>query len=72
MKFRALKYGSPVAMYLIALVSFLSHGWPTWLPLIYAWIILPTCELLIQPDDSNLGAAEEELAGKDRSYDFLL
>lgn len=72
MKFRALKYLSPVAMYLLALVSFLSHGWFTWLPLIYAWLILPGCELIIKPDDTNLSAAEEELARKDRSYDFLL
>jgi alkane 1-monooxygenase len=40
--------------------------------MIYAWILLPLAELFIKPTDKNLTAAEEELAKKDRLYDFLL
>ena len=72
MKFRAIKYLSPLTMYLLAILSFGGHGLLTWSPLIFAWIIIPIAELFIRPDIKNLSTAEEELARDDRLYDFLL
>ncbi|MDO9374777.1 MAG: alkane 1-monooxygenase [Ferruginibacter sp.] len=72
MRLPAIKYVSPVSVYLLALVSFISHGWLCWLPLLYAWVILPISELLIRTDEKNLSVAEEELAKNDRVYDYVL
>lgn len=72
MALRAFKYLSPAILYGGAIASFHSHGWVIWLPLAYAWIIIPGLELLIRPDPSNMSAAEEEIARADRTYDFLL
>jgi len=72
MSIRAFKYLSPFIIYAGSLWSFTQHGWIVWLPLIYAWIIIPVLELFIKPDANNLNAAEEEVARKDRIYDFII
>ncbi|MBC7867643.1 MAG: alkane 1-monooxygenase [Gloeobacteraceae cyanobacterium ES-bin-316] len=68
----ALKYLSPLGMYILALAAFSFSGWITWAPLIYAWVLLPTAELFLRPDTKNLSAAEEELAKANRWYDYML
>ena len=72
MQTRAFKYASPLIVYVMAWLAFTGKGWLTWLPMIYAWVLLPLVELFIRPDEKNLSAAEEELAKKDRIYDYLL
>ncbi|MBC7867301.1 MAG: fatty acid desaturase, partial [Gloeobacteraceae cyanobacterium ES-bin-316] len=68
----ALKYLSPLGMYILALAAFSFSGWITWAPLIYAWVLLPLVELFLKPDTKNLSAAEEELAKANRWYDYML
>jgi alkane 1-monooxygenase len=72
MQIRAYKYLSPLIVYVLAWLAFTGTGWLTWAPLIYAWILLPITELFIKPNKENLTEAEEELAKKDRVYDYLL
>ena len=72
MRVRAFKYLSPFLLYYGAIISFLNHGFLVWLPLVYAWVVIPVLELMIRPDERNLSEAEEELARKDRVYDMLL
>ena len=72
MNIRAFKYLSPLIIYLGAFWSFSTTGWQVWLPIVWAWIIIPLAELLIKPVPSNMSSAEEELAKKERTYDFLL
>lgn len=72
MKTRAFKYFSPLIIYAGSLISFTSHGLRCYSPLIYAWIVIPLLELMIRPDSSNLDEAEEEMAKRDRTYDFIL
>jgi len=72
MKIRAFKYLSPITIYMLAYLSFTSTGLLTWSPMMYAWIIIPLVELLIRPDEKNMDAAEEEVAKKDRVYDYML
>jgi alkane 1-monooxygenase len=72
MNVKALKYLSPVAIYILAYLSFTYAGWLAWSPMIYAWVIIPLIELLIKPDEKNMSAAEEEVAKKDRLYDYML
>ncbi len=72
MKVKALKYLSPTIVYVLAWLAFSQHGWLTWSPMLYAWIILPLMELFIQPNAKNMNVAEEELAKNDRIYDYML
>jgi alkane 1-monooxygenase len=72
MSLRVFKYLSPCLLYAGSLVSFLTQGFGVWLPLLYAWVLIPLLELAIQPDASNLSGAEEELAKKNRWYDYML
>jgi alkane 1-monooxygenase len=43
-----------------------------WLPLFFAWVFIPISEVFIMPNPSNMNAAEEELAKKNKAYDVLL
>jgi alkane 1-monooxygenase len=72
MNVKAFKYLSPLVIYVLAWLAFTQHGWLCWSPMLYAWVLLPAVELLIKPDESNMSAAEEELAKNDRIYDYLL
>lgn len=72
MQARTFKYASPLVVYIMAWVAFTQQGWLTWLPMLYAWVLLPVVELFIRPNEKNLSAAEEELAKYDRVYDYLL
>jgi alkane 1-monooxygenase len=69
---RAFKYASPLIVYIGAWHSFSVTGWQVWMPLVYAFIVVPLIELLIKPDPLNMDATEEELAKKDKFYDTLL
>jgi alkane 1-monooxygenase len=72
MQTRAFKYSSPLIIYILAAISFTGAGWFTWIPILYAWVLMPTLEIFLKPDEKNLGAAEEELAKKDWLYDYML
>lgn len=72
MKLRALKYISPFLLYLGAFWAFSTTGWEIWIPVFYAFFIIPLLELFINPNTRNLSAAEEEVVRTDRSYDILL
>lgn len=72
MHVRAFKYLSPLVVYAGAIISFSFYGISTFIPLIYAWIIIPLLELFLKPDNTNLQTAEEEIAKKDRTYDYIL
>ncbi len=72
MQIRAFKYLSPLVIYIGAWHSFSVTGWQIWMPLVWAWIIIPVTELFIKPSPVNMSTAEEELAKKDKTYDLLL
>lgn len=72
MRIRAFKYLSPLVIYIGAIRSFSVTGWQVWLPLIWAWVLIPLAELFIKPAPENMSEAEEELAKKDKVYDVLL
>jgi alkane 1-monooxygenase len=72
MQVKALKYLLPFIFFFGAILSFNTKGWAVWLPLLLAWVIIPLLELLIKPNPANMSAAEEELAKRNRTYDFLL
>lgn len=72
MRIRFFKYLSPFLMYAGALLAFMSSGFIVWIPLIYAWFVIPLVELFIRPDETNLSGAEEEIARQNKLYDVLL
>ena len=72
MQVRALKYATPLIIFVGAYHSFTSTGFTIFLPLIYAWVFIPIFELIVKPDDRNMDNAEEEMAREDRLYDIWL
>ena len=62
MTIRLFKYLSPATLYFTGIIAFTFHGWITWVPMIYAWVLIPLLELLLKPDESNLNEAEKEMA----------
>jgi alkane 1-monooxygenase len=59
-------------MYALSLLAFTHTGFYCWLALLYAWVCIPLVELLQPPDNKNMDLAEEEMAKKDKLYDFVL
>jgi alkane 1-monooxygenase len=72
MRFRAIKYFTPLLIYLGAFHAFTSYGLACFALLIYSWIIIPFLELFMDPDTDNLNEAEKEVAKKNRLYDWIL
>jgi alkane 1-monooxygenase len=72
MSVRAIKYLVPFIFFFGAIRSFNSTGWVIWIPMMIAWIAIPMLELLLKPDPVNMTAAEEEMAKKNKVYDWLL
>ena len=72
MSIRVFKYLSPLSFYLLGYLSFSLHGWFTWLPLVYAWVLIPLTELFLPVNDKNLDAAEKEMAKQHHWYDYML
>jgi len=69
---RALKYSAVFILPALALLSFNSTGILTFLPLLYAFVLIPILEQIIGADATNLPKAQLELVKKDRIYDMLL
>lgn len=69
----------PASSYLLVFVlpvsaffSFLA-GYPfTFIPVLYAFVLIPMLELILRPDRTNLESQEEELAGQNPVYDWFL
>jgi alkane 1-monooxygenase len=72
MRFRAFKYLFPLLVYIGCYRAFTVTGWEIYIPLFFAWVLVPGLELFIRPDPSNLSREEEELERKDKKYDLLL
>ncbi|MBX9779501.1 MAG: alkane 1-monooxygenase [Chitinophagaceae bacterium] len=72
MTLRIYKYCSPFIVFVLAWISFSTTGIYSFLPIIWAFIFIPTVELFMKPDAANMNAAEEELARNDKRYDYLL
>jgi len=56
----------------LTLLSVSSYGWLCWSPVLFIFVLVPIVELMLQADDSNLSAAEKEVAESSHFYEFLL
>lgn len=72
MNYRAFKYLLPFAVYFGIWRSFHGHGLVVFLPLIFAFILIPVLELAVPPNARNMSEAEEAIAKNDRLYDWFL
>jgi len=71
-RWRALKY---LMSFTIPFLIWKSFGWEeeiTFLPLIYAFGIIPIIELILLPDPSNFSSLEVEIVANDSLYNILL
>ncbi len=72
MQVKSLKYLMVFSSILIGLFSIIAEGaWVFTFP-IYAFGAIPFVELFLRPNTENLSALEEDMAKKDRLYDWLL
>jgi alkane 1-monooxygenase len=70
--FKYIKYLNPLVMFALAYISFTHTGILCWVVMMYSWGFVPAVELLLNPNTTNMTAAEEELAKADKLYDYLL
>ena len=69
---KKLKYLGIIILPIAAYIAFTSTGILTYLPLIIAFVLVPTFELLFKPDASNLSVLEIEAAKNNPYYTLLL
>lgn len=72
MNWKAYKYALPLPVFVGSWLSFTRTGPLVWLPVFYAFILIPLLELVLQPSSFNLNEAEEAIAKKERLYDWFL
>ncbi len=72
MRWRALKYLLAFTFPITVWISFNSTGWITFLPLFYAFGIIPSLEFFTKNDTYNLDPLEVEVVGSDKIYDLIL
>jgi hypothetical protein len=69
---RAFKYILPFTLYGLAILAFTKTGVYTWLPLVYAFIVIPMLEIMVKPASNNLSAIEEDILKVNPVYDYIL
>ncbi|HAA18328.1 MAG TPA: alkane 1-monooxygenase [Cytophagales bacterium] len=68
----ALKYLLVFSIPATTAVAFTQEGIWTWLPIMYAFGLVPLLEFFFRPNETNMTAAEEAVAKSDRFYDWLV
>lgn len=72
MQLRALKYAFVFVAPVVVIISLLFAGIWSYFALIFTFLMIPACELLMKSSTANMSEAEEEIAKNDKLYDFLL
>jgi len=72
MVWRSCKYALPFIVFVGAVFSFAGSGFIVWLPVVYAFAMIPLLELFIAPENHSMEHAEEEIALQNRTYDWFL
>lgn len=69
---KALKYLLTYSLPVTVVIAFTFQGIWSWLPIVYAFVIIPGLELLFPADTVNLTKVEEDLIKEDPIYDWLV
>lgn len=72
MKIRTLKYLLSFSIPAVVVFSFFQEGWLSFFPLVYAFGIIPTLEIILRTDARNMSELEKETALNDKTFDWLL
>jgi alkane 1-monooxygenase len=67
-----LKYLSAFILAATAYISFTSHGFWTYLPMFFAFVIIPVLELFFKPNSKNLSEEEKQIAKNDPFFNWVL
>ncbi|MEM6766416.1 MAG: alkane 1-monooxygenase [Bacteroidota bacterium] len=70
--FRPWKYLFTLSFPLLVFLAFQLKGPFSWLPFVYAYMIIPLLELFIPADSRNMSKAEEALIMDDSVYDWMV
>ncbi|WP_420575345.1 alkane 1-monooxygenase [Ekhidna sp.] len=71
-KLNSLKYMNVLVLPIVAWISFNSHGWLTYLPLLESFVFIPLLELAYKPNPQNLTPEKEAQRKDDPIYDWQL
>ncbi len=71
-RIRPLKYLLAYTLPALAYLSFHSHGWLTFAPVIEAFVLIPLFEIFLSPSTDNLTEIEEEIIREDPIYDWMI
>lgn len=72
MNWRAFKYLSVIELPITAVIAFSCHGWWTFSPIVFAFVLVPLLEVIIGTHKANLSEVEKEIASQDLIYDLIL
>ncbi len=70
--FRFIKYLSVLTLPFTVYIAFVYQGWWSFLPLIYAFGIVPLLELFLKPDHDSLDQTTQALIKEDFAYDLIV
>ena len=72
LKVRSFKYMLVFILPLAMIISFNGYGFWAWFPVVLAFGVIPSLELLFGPSKKNMTVVEEEIARHDKTYDFII
>lgn len=72
MRIKVWKYAAVFLLPLVTWISFYLDGWFSFIPLIFAFGIIPFADFIAGENPHNLSEAEKELAATDVVYDWLV
>jgi len=71
-KWSVYKYALPLIIFAGAARSFVTTGFEIWIPVLYAFFIIPLAELFIKPSEANINNDDEKFIASNRIYDYFL
>ncbi len=72
MRWNAIKYLFTLILPSLVMGSFYLKDYWVWIPVLYAFGLVPFIELWMKPDKGNLTKAEEAILKEDRIYDYIV
>ncbi|MCB9256208.1 MAG: alkane 1-monooxygenase [Chitinophagales bacterium] len=72
MNIKSLKYLGVLISPIIIFICINQGGWYTWGGLVYAFVFVPLLDAILPSSTKNMSKVEEEMAKKDRIYDYMV
>jgi len=72
MNWKALKYWGALLSPFVIFICLNQGGWFTWSAMVYAFVLVPILDIILPVSTKNMSKIEEEIAKKDRIYDFMI